>query len=138
MKPQDKQPFRAMMNVRRHRRSNIQNQQAARASTRLQHLARNRLAMRPRLRLQDLGPRDLRPRNLRLRDRRLRKTARRVSHQARSLPMTPNLKLGEMNTFEDGWKNWLEELLSLSFMLRFRWHKTVSLTVFGPYFYKLL
>ena len=32
----------------------------------------------------------------------------------------------------------LEELLSLSFMLRFRWHKTVSLTVFGPYFYKLL
>ena len=120
------------MNVRRHRRSNIQNQQAARASTRLQHLAQNRLAMRPRLRLQDLGPRDLRPRDLRLRDRRLRKTARRVSHQARSLPMPPNLKLGEMNTFEDGF---LEELLPLSFMVRFRWHKTVSLTVFGPYFF---
>ena len=97
------------MNVRRHRRSNIQ----------------NRLPMRPRLRLQDLRPRDLR------RDRRPRKAARRVNHQARSLPMPPNLKLGEMNTFEDGF---LEELLPLSFMVRFRWHKTVSLTVFGLYF----
>ena len=73
------------MNVRRHRRSNIQ----------------NRLPMRPRLRLQDLRPRDLR------RDRRPRKAARRVSRQARSLPMPPNLK-------------------------------TVGLTVFGPYFFKLL
>ena len=117
------------MNVRRHRRSNIQIQQEARAWKRLQHLAQNRPAMRPRL-LQDLRRRDRRLRDLRLRGLHHLTKALQVSHQARSLPTLPNLKLEEMKDSEDDF--FTDLLLPPSFKVRY-----IKLTPSGSLDYKL-
>ena len=86
------------MNACRHRQSSIQIQHEARASTSLQHLARNLQAMRPRL--QDLrGALGHLLRDLRLRDPH-RKKALRATRQVKNLLMTPNSKLEEMNSSE--------------------------------------
>ena len=116
MKPQHKRAIQAKMNVRRHRRSNIQIQREARAITRLQHPAQNRPAMRPRL-LQDLRRQDRRLQDLLLRGLHLLKKALQVSHPAMNLQMLPNLKLGEMKDSEDGF--YTDSLLLPSFMVRF-------------------
>ena len=116
MKPQHKRAIQAKMNVHRHRRSNIQIQQEARAITRLQHPAQNRPAMRARL-LQDLRRQDRRLQDLLLRGLHLLKKALQVSHPAMNLQMLPNLKLGEMKDSEDG--SFTDSLLLPSFMVRF-------------------
>ena len=85
--------------------------------------------MRPRL-LQDLRRRDRRLRDLRLRDLHHLKKALQVSHQARSLPMLPNLKLEEMKDSEDDF--YTDSLLPPSFMVRY-----IRLTLSGLLDYKL-
>ena len=85
--------------------------------------------MRPRL-LQDLRRRDRRLRDLRLRGLHHQKKALQVSHQVRSLPMLPNLKLEEMKDSEDDF--YMDSLLPPSFMVRY-----IRLTPPGSLDYKL-